>query len=277
MPARDHLSAASAAFVVALAPPMSPGCWLVSPSHASRATDGRSPRAPGPRRAADPGRGPQGRRRRRPRSLGQNTRDNGGQARLPASQQRRVGRPRNSSSGGKRGVIILFFSGFSSCGGRSMMALRQFPHHVSTTKVSLTNLKHVALTLQPARSTRHISAMATLRITLPFGVLGALWTVTNISYAGMRAQNDPGMSTHRAIAFMFGFSFSVITLIAVDKGSNRAYGVRLPKAEAFSKHCGCCHRKRRPCDCVCCANSDSESVRRDTSTVTPLADRAGNM
>jgi hypothetical protein len=57
-----------------------------------------------------------------------------------------------------------------------------------------------------------------------------LWVLANISYAGMRAQNHPSV-LWRTLAFIFGFPGTIVTFIAVGKGSNRAYGVDLPRRE----------------------------------------------
>ncbi len=58
------------------------------------------------------------------------------------------------------------------------------------------------------------------------GVSG-IWMLANISYAGMRAQNHP--SVWRLIAFLVGFPGTLITLLAVNEGGERAYGVDIPK------------------------------------------------
>lgn len=51
--------------------------------------------------------------------------------------------------------------------------------------------------------------------------------LANISYAGMRAQN-----THRVwriVAFVFGFPGTILSWIAVAEGSEKAYGIELPR------------------------------------------------
>jgi hypothetical protein len=56
----------------------------------------------------------------------------------------------------------------------------------------------------------------------------AVWIFANISYAGMRAQNSPSAGW-RIIAFIFGFPGTLLTLLIVREGSERAYGIELPK------------------------------------------------
>ena len=54
-----------------------------------------------------------------------------------------------------------------------------------------------------------------------------LWILANVSYAGMRAQNNPS-SGWRILAFIFGFPGTLITYLAVTEGSDRAYGISIP-------------------------------------------------
>lgn len=56
----------------------------------------------------------------------------------------------------------------------------------------------------------------------------AIWIFANISYAGMRAQNSSSV-WWRIISFIFGLPGTLITLIFVQEGSERAYGIELPK------------------------------------------------
>jgi hypothetical protein len=56
----------------------------------------------------------------------------------------------------------------------------------------------------------------------------AIWIFANISYAGMRAQNNPSV-WWRIISFIFGFPGTLLTLLIVQEGSERAYGIELPK------------------------------------------------
>ena len=55
-----------------------------------------------------------------------------------------------------------------------------------------------------------------------------LWILANMCFAGMRAQNSPSTGW-RIIAFIFGFPGTLITFFVVDEGSERAYGVEIPK------------------------------------------------
>ena len=64
----------------------------------------------------------------------------------------------------------------------------------------------------------------TVRVT---GVSG-LWVLSNISFAGMRAQNSPSKGW-RIVAFIFGFPGTLITFFAVKEGTERAYGIDIPK------------------------------------------------
>ena len=59
------------------------------------------------------------------------------------------------------------------------------------------------------------------------GVSG-VWVLANVSYAGMRAQ-DHVKGGWRTVAFIFGFPGTLVSLLAVGEGSNRAYGVSLPR------------------------------------------------
>ncbi len=56
-----------------------------------------------------------------------------------------------------------------------------------------------------------------------------LWVLANISYAGMRAQGHPSVGW-RILAFLFGFPGTLISWLAVQEGSCRAYGITLPRA-----------------------------------------------
>jgi hypothetical protein len=58
------------------------------------------------------------------------------------------------------------------------------------------------------------------------GVSG-VWVLANISYAGMRAQNNRDRFW-RTVAFVFGLPGTLVSFIFVDEGSDRAYGISLP-------------------------------------------------
>ncbi|WP_269792504.1 hypothetical protein [Stenotrophomonas sp. Iso1] len=59
------------------------------------------------------------------------------------------------------------------------------------------------------------------------GVTG-LWVLANISCAGMRAQNSASAGW-RIIAFIFGLPGTFISFLAITEGSERAYGIEVPR------------------------------------------------
>jgi hypothetical protein len=58
--------------------------------------------------------------------------------------------------------------------------------------------------------------------------ISGLWVLANISFAGMRAQNNPSL-LWRTLAFIFGLPGTIVTFFAVHEGSDRAYGIDLPR------------------------------------------------
>jgi serine/threonine protein kinase len=58
-------------------------------------------------------------------------------------------------------------------------------------------------------------------------MLAALWVLANVAYAGMRAQDSA--SPARVVAFTAGLPATLVTMAVVTEGSERAYGVALPK------------------------------------------------
>src|SRR6188508_1146587 len=56
----------------------------------------------------------------------------------------------------------------------------------------------------------------------------AIWIFANLAYAGMRAQNSSSVGW-RILAFFFGFPGTLLTFFLVTEGSERAYGIDLPK------------------------------------------------
>ena len=58
--------------------------------------------------------------------------------------------------------------------------------------------------------------------------VSAFYVLCNVSYAGMRAQNLEENKYWRYAAFIGGFGWSFATLITVQEGSKRAYGIDLP-------------------------------------------------
>jgi hypothetical protein len=62
------------------------------------------------------------------------------------------------------------------------------------------------------------------------GNVGAsgLWVLANLCFAGMRAQNGP-RAGWRIVAFLFGFPGTLVTYFVVTEGSERAYGIEIPR------------------------------------------------
>lgn len=58
--------------------------------------------------------------------------------------------------------------------------------------------------------------------------VSAIWFLANVSYAGMRAQNSASAGW-RIVAFIFGFPGTLISFLAVGEGSERAYGIDIPR------------------------------------------------
>jgi hypothetical protein len=58
--------------------------------------------------------------------------------------------------------------------------------------------------------------------------ISGLWVLANISFAGMRAQNNRSV-LWRTLAFVFGFPGTIVSFFAVAEGSDRAYGIDLPR------------------------------------------------
>ena len=60
--------------------------------------------------------------------------------------------------------------------------------------------------------------------------LSGLWLLANFCYAGMRAQAHPG-SGWRILSFIFGFPGTLLSLLVIEEGGERAYGVDLPRID----------------------------------------------
>jgi hypothetical protein len=58
--------------------------------------------------------------------------------------------------------------------------------------------------------------------------ISGLWVLANVSYAGMRAQNNPN-ALWRILVFILGLPGTIVTYFAVGEGSERAYGIDLPR------------------------------------------------
>jgi hypothetical protein len=58
--------------------------------------------------------------------------------------------------------------------------------------------------------------------------VSAIWMLSNFCYAGMRAQANPSAGW-RVLSFLFGFPGTLLTLLVVKEGGERAYVVDLPR------------------------------------------------
>ena len=58
--------------------------------------------------------------------------------------------------------------------------------------------------------------------------ISGVWMLANISYAGMRAQGNPNLGW-LIISFIFGFPGTLVSLLAIKEGSERAYGIDIVK------------------------------------------------
>ena len=56
----------------------------------------------------------------------------------------------------------------------------------------------------------------------------AIWIFANLSFTAMRAQ-DRGNAFWKILTFILGFPATLLTLLVVRKGSERAYGIDLPR------------------------------------------------
>ena len=62
------------------------------------------------------------------------------------------------------------------------------------------------------------------------GGTSAVWVFANFSFTGMRAQAK-GTTFWKVVTFIFGFPGTLLTLFVVDKGSQRAYGIDMPRKD----------------------------------------------
>lgn len=58
--------------------------------------------------------------------------------------------------------------------------------------------------------------------------VSAIWIFANLSFAGMRAQAK-GTTFWKVVTFIFGFPATLLTLLVVTQGGERAYGIDLPR------------------------------------------------
>jgi hypothetical protein len=61
--------------------------------------------------------------------------------------------------------------------------------------------------------------------------VSAVWVFANLSFTAMRAQ-DKGLTFWKVVTFIFGFPATLLTLLIVDKGSEHAYGMDMPRKPA---------------------------------------------
>jgi len=60
------------------------------------------------------------------------------------------------------------------------------------------------------------------------GGASAVWIFANLSFAGMRAQNSSSRGW-RIVAFIFGFPGTLLSLLTIHEGSERAHGIEMPR------------------------------------------------
>jgi hypothetical protein len=63
------------------------------------------------------------------------------------------------------------------------------------------------------------------------GGVSAGWIFANLSFTGMRAQAT-GTTFWKVVTFIFGFPGTLLTLFVVPQGSERAYGIDMPRKTA---------------------------------------------
>ncbi len=67
------------------------------------------------------------------------------------------------------------------------------------------------------------------------GGISAVWVFANLSFTGMRAQGM-GDLFWRVITFICGFPGTLLTLLVVTPGGERAYGIDMPRASRGKEH-----------------------------------------
>jgi hypothetical protein len=58
--------------------------------------------------------------------------------------------------------------------------------------------------------------------------INAVWVFANLSFTAMHAQAK-GSTFWKVVTFIFGFPGTLLTLLVVNKGSERAYGIEMPR------------------------------------------------
>ena len=73
-----------------------------------------------------------------------------------------------------------------------------------------------------------VYAQETVQKTASRSGVSAIWVLANICYAGMKAQSHPSTGW-RVVSFIFGLPGTLISFFVVKEGSERAYGIDIPK------------------------------------------------
>jgi hypothetical protein len=58
--------------------------------------------------------------------------------------------------------------------------------------------------------------------------VSAVWVFANLSFTAMRAQAR-GTSFWKVLTFIFGFPGTLLTVLVVTEGGERAYGIDMPR------------------------------------------------
>jgi hypothetical protein len=74
------------------------------------------------------------------------------------------------------------------------------------------------------------SAQGTSTPTGTEGGASAVWIFANLSFTGMRAQAT-GTTFWKIATFILGFPGTLLTLLIVSRGSERAYGIDMPRKQ----------------------------------------------
>jgi hypothetical protein len=64
--------------------------------------------------------------------------------------------------------------------------------------------------------------------------ISGLWVLANFCYAGMRAQAHHS-SGWRIVSFILGFPGTLVSMLVIEEGGERAYGVDLPRVDRTSR------------------------------------------
>jgi hypothetical protein len=97
-------------------------------------------------------------------------------------------------------------------------SLRRWARLLSTLAVAVVSLADAAKSMDLASSSS----------TGTEGGVSAVWIFANFSFTGMRAQAK-GTTFWKVVSFIFGFPGTLLTLLVVTQGSERAYGIDMPR------------------------------------------------